>query len=672
MQKKKVNMIVLVMLVILMLIGLSYGYFFIRKNQKNNNVAGSECFKLEFSNESEAINLSNMYPISDEEGKKQVPYSFTITNTCDMLAGYTVNMEMLEGTTLNSKYLDVLVNNEEIKLLSTYEATDTVIANSTESRILTKGTLAYNDSVDYTVRFWMDKDVEDIESMNKYFASKIVVVATPSSWNSKDAGYDTLHDVILANEYQTTPDIAKTKIASKQAVDVTNTAPVINWIEKTGSATTVTAVKPAKSVIETYNKDTGTGDKTTQASDLTLNDTKLRLFKTKTFNSDTARYSLSNPVYVDPTTLDYSGDTKYYFQSENIYYNQANQKLTTSFGSGDITIYQVTGATKTTGTTEWNGISYDSITYNLSATTLTETELETDKSDKGLYQGTDDYGTTYYYRGNVKNNIVYFAGFYWQIVRINGDGSIRLIYDGTEKNATGVKQSINNETYQFNSLYNDPTYVGYMYGNPDGTTFDEVHTNTTSSTIKTTVDNWYKTNIVDKGYSSYISNAVGFCGDRSLPAGIWSTNDNGDGVNNTPRTSYFGAYVRYAKNVAQFTCPEPSRDLYTTTDSSIGNKVLTYPVGLITYDELVFAGMDQRHINKLSWAYSTKHYWTMSPSLFVVSWGRANEWGFHSTGNLNPWWYVGSSLGARPVINLKANVRISGGTGTANEPYVID
>ena len=268
MQKKKVNMIVLVMLVILMLIGLSYGYFFIRKNQKNNNVAGSECFKLEFSNESEAINLSNMYPISDEEGKKQVPYSFTITNTCDMLAGYTVNMEMLEGTTLNSKYLDVLVNNEEIKLLSTYEATDTVIANSTESRILTKGTLAYNDSVDYTVRFWMDKDVEDIESMNKYFASKIVVVATPSSWNSKDAGYDTLHDVILANEYQTTPDIAKTKIASKQAVDVTNTAPVINWIEKTGSATTVTAVKPAKSVIETYNKDTGTGDKTTQASDL--------------------------------------------------------------------------------------------------------------------------------------------------------------------------------------------------------------------------------------------------------------------------------------------------------------------------------------------------------------------------------------------------------------------
>ena len=210
-----------------------------------------------------------------------------------------------------------------------------------------------------------------------------------------------------------------------------------------------------------------------------------------------------------------------------------------------------------------------------------------------------------------------------------------------------------------------------MYGNPDGTTFDEVHTNTTSSTIKTNIENWYKTNIVDKGYSGYVSNAVGFCGDRSLPAGVWGTNDNGDGVNNTPRTSYFGAYVRYVKNVAQFTCPEPTRDLYTTADSSIGNKALTYPVGLITYDELVFAGMDNRHINKLSWAYSTQHYWTMSPSYFDVTWGGALEWALNSAGYLNPWWNVASSHGARPVINLKSDTLITGGIGTSSDPFVV-
>ena len=635
-RKSKLSLIILGLFIILASIGLSYAYWRFTFISDKANKGTSGCFNLEMTDQKDEINLGSTYPITDEEGLKLKPFSFTLKNTCTIFAHYYVNMEMLEGTTLNSKWVAVRVNSEVISTLDTFKETNTSMKNSTESRTIAEGYLSAGDSVDYTISFWMDEDATiNDDVMNKIFKSKVVVVSEPGNYSPVTAGYTKLGDAILANEYQTTPAIAKTKIAAKQTVDVTNTAPVIKWIEKTGNTTTTSFAKPAESVINTYNKDTGTGDKTTQASNLTLNDTKLRLFRTKKFNSDTARYSLVDPVYVDPTTLDFSGDQKYYFQTEGIAYNQTTGKLYTSTGGDDITVYQVTGATKTAGTTEWNGVSYDSITYNLSATTLTETELETDKSDKGLYQGTDDYGTTYYYRGNVKNNIVQFAGFYWQIVRINGDGSIRLIYDGTEKNASGVKQSINNKTYQFNSLYNDPTYVGYMYGDKDGTTFAEVHNNTNNSTIKTAVDNWYKTNIADKGYSSYISNAVGFCGDRSLPAGIWDTNDNGDGVNNTPQTSYFGAYVRYVKNVAQFTCPEPSRDLYTTADSSIGNKALTYPVGLITYDELVFAGMDNRHINKLSWAYSTQHYWTMSPSHFIAAGGRANEWFLLSTGYLH-------------------------------------
>ena len=662
MQKKKVNMIVLVVSVILTLIGLSYGYFFIKKNQDNNNVAGSKCFKLEFSNESSAINLTNMYPISDEEGKKQVPYSFTITNTCDMLAGYTVNMEMLEGTTLNSKYLDVLVNNEEIKLLSTYEATDTVIANSTESRILTKGTLAYNDSVDCTVRFWMDKDVEDIESMNKYFASKIVVTAQPSNYSPKEAGYDTLHDAILANEYQTTPEQAIEKIKAKGEPDLSQTAPIIKWVEKTGESITKEVIKPAESVIEVYNKDTGTGDRTTQASDLTLDDTKLKLYTTKVFDNITGKYILSNPVFVDPTTLDYNNSEKYYFRSEGVYLNHSNNKLYTSSYETDVTIYEVIGATKGISISKWNEISYNSITYDLNLVTLTEIEQESDKSDTGLYLAQDDYGTTYYYRGNVKNNNVYFAGYYWQIIRINGDGSIRLLYNGTEKNAVGVKQSINNQTYQFNSLYNDPAYVGYMYGNSDGTTFDEVHANVNNSTIKDAIDIWYKTNIKDRGFNSYIYDEVGFCGDRSLY--------NGDGIK-FDKYSHFGAHKRQVNNTAQFICPEPSRDLYTTANSSLGNKALIYPVGLITYDELVLAGMDNKHINKLAWVYSTQHYWTMTPSYFDATGGEASVWHEISQGSLSNW-YVVSNQGARPVINLKPDVEISGGIGTSNNPYVVD
>ena len=668
--KYHVFMLVLTCCVVgLSILGVSYAYWrFTYVADKANN-ATSGCFNIELTDQKDEINLTNAYPITDADGLKLKPFSFTLRNTCSIFAHYYVNLEMLEGTTLNSKWVATKVNSDAITTLDQYKTTTTAISGSTESRTIAEGYLGSDDSVDYTLSLWMDEDATiDDDVMNKIFKSKVMVVSEPGNYSPVLAGYTKLGDAILANEYQTTPAIAKTKIAAKQTVDVTNTAPVIKWIEKTGSATTITAVKPAQSVIETYNKDTGTGDKTTQASNLTLNDTKLRLFKTKTFNSDTARYSLSNPVYVDPTTLDFSGDQKYYFQAEYISYNNTTGKLYTVTGGGDITIYQVTGATKTAGTTTWNNVSYDSITYNLSATTLTETALETDKSDKGIYQGTDDYGTTYYYRGNVKNNIVKFAGFYWQIVRINGDGSIRLMYNGTEKNATGVKQSINNRTYQFNSLYNDPTYVGYMYGDKDGTTFAEVHNNTNNSTIKTAVDNWYKTNIVDKGYSSYVSNAVGFCGDRSFYTN--NGGSGGDGVQ-TDKDTRFGAFGRYQANTAQFTCPEPSRDLYTTADSSIGNKALTYPVGLITYDELVFAGMDQRHINKLSWAYSTQHYWTMSPSYFNATDGVAFEWFLNSAGILDYGWSVHASIGARPVINLKSDTLITGGIGTSSDPFVV-
>ena len=652
--KKKISILIISLIIVLASLGLSYAYWKITlMGDKGNNVT-SGCFNIEMINQKDEITLGSTFPITDAEGLKLKPFSFTLKNTCTIFAHYYVNMEMLEGTTLNSRFVAVRVNNEAINTLDTYKVANTTISTSMESRTIAEGYLGADEEVDYTVSFWMDEDTTiDDDVMNKVFKSKIVINSEPGKYDPVSAGYDTLHDAILANEYQTTPEIAKTKIAAKQTVDVTNTAPVIKWVEKTGSSSTRQVKKPTADVISSV----------TQFSNLKTDEQYMYVCTTKTFNSETARYSLGNCSLKDPTTLDYSGDTKYYYSTESMAYNQTNSKMYVSRNTGDINVYQITGATKTTSTQTTSGITYAINVYNLSCITLMETELETDKSDKGLYQGTDDYGTTYYYRGNIKNNIVYFVGFYWQIVRINGDGSIRLIYDGTVKNASGVQQSINSKTYQFNSKYNDPAYVGYMYGNPDGTTFDEVHTNTTSSTIKTTVDNWYKTNIVDKGYSGYVSNAVGFCGDRTLHSG--------DGIS-TSIYSYFGAYGRHSKQTAQFTCPEPSRDLYTTTDSSIGNKALTYPVGLITYDELIFAGMDNRHINKLSWVYSTQRYWTMSPSDFNVTSGVAYEWGQNSAGFLHNWWSVNNGLGARPVINLKSDVKITGGLGTANDPFVVE
>ena len=634
-------------------IGLSYAYWYVRNIQDSTSNATTGCFQVELTNQSGEINLGNAYPITDEEGLKLKPFSFTIHNTCNIFAHYYVNVELLEGTTLNSHYVATRVNNEEIKTLDSFNAAVTTIDNSVSSYTVAEGYLGADDQEDYSISLWIDEDVTvDDDIFGKIFKSKVVVNSEPGSYNPVSAGYTKLGDAILANEYQTTPDIAKTKIANKQEVDLTNTAPVIKWVEKTGENST-------KSIIKISSNSINIDDAT---SELTENDTKLKLYTSYSFDADTAKYKLSNPIVADPTTLDYSNGTNYYIIEEDMSFNQMTKKLFTHNLLSDITIYLIKDASKSSSKLMLNNTSYDSIKYNLNVTSLTEMELETDKSDRGLYQSTDDYGTTYYYRGNVKNNNVYFAGFYWQIVRINGDGSIRLIYNGAVKNANGINQSINSKTYQFNKVYNDPAYVGYMYGDSEGTTVDEVHNNTNSSSIKIIIDNWYQNNIISNGYDDYISITAGFCGDRTVIKG--------DGVSNTAETT-FGALGRLQQNSAQFNCPELSRDLYTTADANIGNKALTYPIGLITSDELVFAGMDSKHTNRLSWIYSELNSWTMSPSTFNVSYSMGRLFYQIGSGYIHIHGWPTSTLSVRPVINLKEDVEISGGMGTANDPFIV-
>ena len=159
-------------------------------------------------------------------------------------------------------------------------------------------------------------------------------------------------------------------------------------------------------------------------------------------------------------------------------------------------------------------------TGEVSDTELT-TFTTTSKLDgtTGIYEAEDDLGTSYYFRGNITNNYVKFANFYWRIVRINGDGTIRMIYDGTQayaNNATTKDNIVGTSAY--NTNYADNSFVGYMNGTVDGTNFpsggtnstsyNEAHTNTTDSTIKTYLDNRYKTNILYTGYSGKVVDAI--------------------------------------------------------------------------------------------------------------------------------------------------------------------
>ena len=93
---------------------------------------------------------------------------------------------------------------------------------------------------------------------------------------------------------------------------------------------------------------------------------------------------------------------------------------------------------------------------------------KTDTTYLGLYtgEGADTYANpVYYYKGNVQNNNVLFAGFCWKIVRTTETGGVKIVYNGVQKNGscnnTGTDSQIG--TSAFNNDSDSPAYVGYMY-----------------------------------------------------------------------------------------------------------------------------------------------------------------------------------------------------------------
>ena len=585
----------------LVVVGISYAWWRLSLVQDKANTAVSKCLKLELANQSNEINLTNMYPISDEEGRALTPFTFTLKNTCSMAAKYTLNLEMLEGTTLNSNYLAVLVNNKDIKLLSSYNTATTVINGSTESRTFDTGTLTPNMSKDYSISIWMDKSVTlSDDSQNKVFKSKVVVDAVAT---------ETAMEKIIAS------------------VDTTGKCPTIN-------------------------------------SDGTVNVTS---------EESTDGYVCSAP---------------------------------------------------------------------------------------------DAYGTSYYYRGNVTNNYVKFADKYWRIIRINGDGTVRVIYDGTSAHTNGesstdrqIGESAFNHYWKKNNIqeatnsyvYNDNAGVGYMYGNRDaiveateyyssisftntntyyiakeynydattdkftlkdpivvlgsdlttdyigyytfgstsasdssyelrkifgvtagdssasvkygyvryGTSSKEVaQTNTNSSDIKVYLDTWYQTNISGTENEQYLADNI-FCNDRSFSS---SNSGTGAGVSKT----YYNWYNWHASK-SNLKCPQKN-DAFTVSDTTNGNGALTYPIGLITTDEAVLAG-GWSSSNSGYYLYSGSSYWASSPHRFSGDDARVKR--VYSSGNAYDSRSVsGSNVGVRPVFNLKAEILLQG-SGTATDPYRI-
>ena len=289
--------------------------------------------------------------------------------------------------------------------------------------------------------------------------------------------------------------------------------------------------------------------------------------------------------------------------------------------------------------------------------------LTTDNT-KTLYTSTEDSKTVYYFAGNATDNWVKFGknksnqDLYWRIIRTNSDGGVRLLYHGTKTNDTEAYIG----TSAFNSSHGNIAYVSYMYGSL-GSVANARTNQTNSSIIKTTIDNWYKINLEAKGYTKYLSRTAVYCNDRS-------TSDN----------KFFGAYTRLGANKTPTYDCAATEDKF-TVDSTVGNGKLTYPIALMTADEVSFAG-GLYDADAPTWYYyngakgsstGSIAWWLLSPR----SWDGSSADvcfvdGLSHSGYLFRDNVDNNTYGVRPAVSLKSCVKTSGGNGSASAPYTIE
>ena len=296
-----------------------------------------------------------------------------------------------------------------------------------------------------------------------------------------------------------------------------------------------------------------------------------------------------------------------------------------------------------------------------------------------LASAEDDYGTSYYFRGAVTNNYVEFANKCWRIVRVGGDGSVKLILhndnptgvvnpcDATNNSASAAFARYSGETYKsaFNTNSNDNAYVGFKYGTPSSSTYAATHANTNKSTILTNLETWYTNNL--KTYESVIDDNV-WCNDKTNvtdttydPYG-WNPNGYGYGTNVT----YYGATQRLVSKNNRAGGTGPSLKCNGEL-SKINSKV-----GLITADELAYAGYAYNIGNTTTYLQENAtdtYWWSLSPYNFYGS--NASVWFVNGRSGRFVINYVDYTYGVRPSISLKSTTYVTG-EGTSSSPFIIN
>ena len=567
--KKKQIIITLIAIISLIVItvGVTYAFFNYSRTGTTDNVVktgGITFLYTEVSGVGKGISLTDAYPVADSIGKVQVGegkvFDFKVTSNIEMNSsiGYQVTARKKSDSTLANSAVKVYLTED----------------NGTEQELL--------------LSKYSELDQTDKVDSSKYDERILYEATVPANTKNYEKNF-------------------KLRMWVSDDTDFTDGS--IN--DKTF---TLTVNVYADGKVVTDNLDTTNTLDSITVSDCTLD---------PVFNSATTEYSCTVKNNVTSVTVNATAtSTKSKVRglgAKDLVEGKNTLPIRVIAEDGSEKIYNV-NVTRKAAVQNVSIFGKQFEVVDAEPTLTTSSNNTTDAS--GLYTSTDTNTgkPTYYFRGNVTNNYVKFAGQTWRIVRINEDGTIRVVMqDGINSNAN----------IAFNSNYNNYTYMYY-----------------TNSQAKTTLESWYQTNIGSKtNLASKVASGNYYCEQaKAKYSDSW--------------TSGSATMTTYNKYTPDFKC---------SSDGN-GKSLVNGSVGLLTYDEVVYAGGYYGQNNSNYYLYNPAIYWwTMSPAGFSGSY--SSVWNVFTTGyiNLNS---VDNSLRLRPVLNLTADA-LATGSGTSSDPFVI-
>ena len=606
--KKKISIIVGVFLLVLLTIGVTYAFFSYIGNGSTENTISTDSITFlyeEIDQQGAGISITNAVPIEDSVGKQGQAFNFRIiSNTnSNVSIPYEINVRQKEGTDdigdIVKLYLTKVdnSNNETEVELSKYSDLTTVTKNNHQEKLLHIDKVPANSNgytQKYRLRMWIDNSTD----------------FSDGTYNNKE--FSVMVNVYSSGHVETEQDIqaaGRTDITSLSVNNSIITSTNDNYNAELPSGTTEATIN-----VVTANPYTRT----------VIEKTDSTYTNVIAMNSGIQRLSTSKQISLA--------------QGDNYFRIRLTSEDTTTNSELHLHIYvlePISGSYATNldpqdGTTlqGFAKMIYDDNT--LIQDELTEAQLKTiDTVDHtgSIYQSTltNSGNPTYYFRGKVDNNYVKFANMDWRIVRINEDGTIRIILD----------DSIDTNTYKFNTSTKDIINAYYSSTNQD------------NSAMKI-LNDWYDANLID--YNSQIAKAMYYC--EAAKVGASGTN-------------YGATITLYNQYTPTFTCEDD------INETNIPHSVLNLKIGLLSYDELVYAGAYPGKSNTTFYLYKNFNWWTMSPA------GKRHDnlayvWSCDDN-NTNPDWNsVDKSYRYRPVINLKADTTATKQVIDGKTYYVVD